>query len=125
MKIYKIKRLSDGEIMFNQKHDSIDKVEIPKGWGLHLEHQEQQYDEEGPMKDEQGNPIMITVPATCEIIEEEIPEEAVEEKRKKDYQKEIDPFFQEAMLDHIAGDSTKINTLLVKYENIKQKHPKK
>lgn len=125
MKIYKIKRLSDNQIMFIQKHELIDDVKIPKNWGLWLEHQAQSKDENGTLLfDEFEQPIMETVAATCEIIEEEIPVPTYGELRKARYVKEIDPLAIEALLDHAQGDSTKLNALLAKKNQIKTEIPK-
>ncbi len=111
MKRFKIIRLSDKEAVFTQDRESIKDVIIPKGWGLHLEH---------TIKDENDNDVVV--PATCEIAEEEIIETVIE-RRVKDYQREIDPRFQEAVLDHLSGKPEKMTRLLEDYEKIKLRYP--
>ena len=124
MKLFKIRRLSDQVILFTQQHESIEDVKIPKNWGLHLEHQIQSKDEEGRLLfNEQNEPIMETVAATCEIIEEDIPAPTYQELRKIQYQKRVDPFLAEAITDKEAGDSTKMNELLAIKAAIKLEIP--
>jgi len=124
MKLFKIKRISDQAILFIQQHESIQDVQIPSGWDLHLEHQIQSTDQHGvPLFDENEDPIMETVEATCEIIEEEIVPLSYQELRKIQYQKRVDPLLAEAITDKEAGDSTKMIELLAIKAAIKLEIP--
>lgn len=78
---------------------------------------------ERPELDERGKPTGKTLPAefVSSLEDFSLP---VEEKRKADYQKEIDPSFQEAVMDYIAGKPGKMTKLQADYEKIKVRHPK-
>ena len=78
---------------------------------------------ERPELGENGKETGKILPAEFEVVIEDY-ETPVEEKRKAAYQKEIDPGFQEAVMDFMAGKSEKSDALLAKYEAIKLQHPK-
>ncbi len=95
--LFLIRRISDDQITHRVKSDDPDfRPQIPSGWNLKDNH---------------------------EVIREEVIESA-DSKRRKEYQREVDPFFQEAVIDYIAGEPTKMLKLIDDYGKIKLKYPK-
>ena len=67
-------------------------------------------------------PTLIEIKAEWAVYQQEKEANKYAEDRRKEYPPLVDQV--EAIMDHLAGDSTKLNKLKTKINTVKNKHPK-